>query len=76
MRAVCYTKYNTHTEPLLNMCNALKFNYLYDTKLLIFYHKLLNNNISSNFLNFKQMKDTLFAHLNIYFLCITLDIIN
>ena len=37
----------------LKMCNVLKFNYLHDTKLLIFYNKLLNNNTSSNFLNFK-----------------------
>ena len=42
----------------------LNFNDLYDTKLLIFYQKLLNNNTSTNFLNFKptifkkQMKDT------------------
>ena len=35
------------------MCNVLKFNDLYDTKLLIIYHKLLNDNTSSNFLNFK-----------------------
>ena len=53
MRAVCYTKYNAHTEPLFKMCNVLKFNDLYETKLLIFYHKLMNNNTSSNFLNFK-----------------------
>ena len=53
MRAVCYTKYNAHTEPLFKMCNVLKLNDLYDTKLLIFYHKLLNNNTSSNFLIFK-----------------------
>ena len=53
MRAVCYTKYNAHIEPLFKMCNVLKFNDLYDTKLLIFYHQLLNNNTSSNFLNFK-----------------------
>ena len=53
MRAVCYTKYNAHTEPLFQMCNVLKFNDLYETKLLIFYHKLMNNNTSSNFLNFK-----------------------
>ena len=45
MRTVCYTKYNAHTEPLFKMSNVLKFNDLYDTKLLIFYHKLLNNNI-------------------------------
>ena len=43
MLAVCYTKYNAHTEPLFKI-----FNDLYDTKLLIFYHKLLNNNTSSN----------------------------
>ena len=49
MRAVCYTKYNAHTEPLFKMCNVLKFNDLYDTKLLIFYHKLLNNKTSTNF---------------------------
>ena len=49
MRAVCYTKYNAHTEPLFKMCNVLKFNDLYDTKLLIFYHKVLNNNTSTNF---------------------------
>ena len=49
MRAVCYTKYYAHTEPLFKMCNVLKFNDLYDTKLLIFYHKLLNNNTSTNF---------------------------
>ena len=36
MRAVCYTKYNANTEPLFKMCNVLKFNDLYDTKLLIF----------------------------------------
>ena len=53
MRAVCYTKYNAHTEPLFKMCNVLKFNDLYDTKLLIFYHKLLSNNTSTNFFNFK-----------------------
>ena len=53
MRAVCYTKYNAHTEPLFKMCNVLKFNDLYAIKLLIFYHKLLNNNTPSNFLNFK-----------------------
>ena len=54
MRAVCYTKHNAHIEPLIKMCNVLKFNDLYDTKLLIFYHKLLkNNNTSSNFLYFK-----------------------
>ena len=53
MHAVCYTKYNVHTEPLFKMCNVLKFNDLYDTKLLIFYHKLLNNNTSTNFFNFK-----------------------
>ena len=47
------TKYNAHTEPLFKMCNVLKFNDLYETKLLIFYHKLMNNNTSSNFLNFK-----------------------
>ena len=63
MRAVCYTKYNAHTEPLFKMGNVLKFNDLYDTKLFIFYHKLLNNNTSSNILYFKptiqkQMKDT------------------
>ena len=44
MHAVCYTKYNAHTEPLFKMGNVLKFNDLYDTKLLIFYHNLLNNN--------------------------------
>ena len=33
MRAVCYTKYNAHTEPLFKMCNVLKFNDLYETKL-------------------------------------------
>ena len=54
MRAVCYTKYNAHTMPLFKMCNVLKFNDLYDTKLLIFYHKLLNNNTSSNLLNRKH----------------------
>ena len=53
MRAVSYTKYNAHTEPLFKMCNVLKFNDLYDNKLLIFYHKLLNINTASNFLNFK-----------------------
>ena len=53
MRAISYTKYNAHTEPIFKMCNVLKFNNLYDTKLLIFYHKLLNNNTSSNFYNFK-----------------------
>ena len=53
MRAICYTPYNAHTEPLFKMCNVLNFNNLYDTKLLIFYHKLSNNNTSSNFLNFK-----------------------
>ena len=53
MRAVCYTKYNAHTESLFKMCNVRKFNDLYDTKLLTFYHKLLNNNTSSNFFNFK-----------------------
>ena len=47
MRVVRYTKYNAHTESLLK--NVLKFNDLYDTKLLICYHKLLNNNTSSNF---------------------------
>ena len=35
------------------MCNILKFDDVYDTKLLIFYHKLLNNTTSSNFFNFK-----------------------
>ena len=44
MRAVCCTKYNAHTEPLFKISNVLKFNDLYDTKLLIFYPKLLNNN--------------------------------
>ena len=53
MRAVCYTKYNDYTEPLFKMCNVLNFNDLYDTKLLIFYHKLFNNN-TSNFFNFKS----------------------
>ena len=53
MRAVCYNKYNAHTEPLFKMCNVLKFNDLYDTKLLIFYHTLLKNHTSTNFLNFK-----------------------
>ena len=53
MRALCCTKYNAHTEPLFKMCNVFKFNDLFDTKLLIFYHKLLNNNTSTNFLNFK-----------------------
>ena len=52
IRAVCYTKCNAHTEPLIKMCNVLKFNDLCDTKLLIFYHKLLHNNTSSNFFNF------------------------
>ena len=46
---ICYTKYNAIREPLFKMCNVLKFNYLYDTKLVIFYDKLLNNNTSSNF---------------------------
>ena len=41
MRSVYYTKYNAHTEPLFKKCNVFKFNDLYDTKLLIFYHKLL-----------------------------------
>ena len=54
MRAVCYTKYNAHTEPLYKMCNVLKFNDLYDTKLLIFYRKMANNDTSSNLLNFKS----------------------
>ena len=53
MRAVCHTKSHAHSEPLFKMCNVLKFIDLYDTKLLIFYHELLNNNTSSNFLNFK-----------------------
>ena len=53
MHAVCYNKYNAHTEPLFKMCNVLKFNDLYDTELLISYHKLLNNNTLSNFKNFK-----------------------
>ena len=35
------------------MYNVLKFNDLCDTKLLIFYHKLLNNNTLYNILNFK-----------------------
>ena len=45
-RYICYTKYNAHTEPLFNV---LKFNDLYKTKLLICYHKLLNNITSYNF---------------------------
>ena len=53
MRAVCYTKYNAHAEILFKMRNVLKFKDLYDTKLLIFYHKLLNYNTSFNFLNVK-----------------------
>ena len=56
-----YTKYNAHTEPLFKMCNVLKFNDLYDTKLLILYHKLLNNDLTFLILipQFqKQMKDT------------------
>ena len=52
MCAICYTKYNAHTETLFKMCNVLKFNDLYNTKFLILYHKLLNNNTSSK-LNFK-----------------------
>ena len=40
MRAICYTKYNAHREPLIKMCNVLKLNDLYATKMLIFYHKL------------------------------------
>ena len=53
MRAICYTKYNAQTEPLFNMYNVLKFSDLSDTKLLIRYHTFLNNNTSSNFINFK-----------------------
>ena len=53
MRAVCCTKYNAHIEPLLKICNVLEFNNLYNTKVLIYYHMLLNNNTSSNFLNCK-----------------------
>ena len=84
MRAVCYTKYNAHIEPLFKMCNVLKFNDLYDTKLLIFYHQLLNNNTSSNFLNFKPTISkaneiyiirNLFSYI-IYFLHITMTILN
>ena len=37
------------------MCNVLKFKDLYDIKLVIFYHKLLSNNISTNFLILKPM---------------------
>ena len=51
--AICYNIYNAHTEHLFKMCYVLKFNDIYDTKLLIFYHKLLNNNTSPNFLNVK-----------------------
>ena len=53
MRAICYTKCNTYTGHLFKMCYVLKFNDLYDTELLIFYKKLLNNNTSSNYLNLK-----------------------
>ena len=67
------------TQSLYLKC--AKFSDLYDTKLLIFYHKLLNNNISTNYLNFKptisnQMKNPQFAQLNIYFLHITMNILN
>ena len=53
MRAVCYTKYNVHTEPLFKMCNVLNFNDLYDTKLLIYFVSIGGSvgNSQSNIMN-------------------------
>ena len=53
LRAICNSGYKSHSEPLFKMCNVLKINELYETKLLTFYHKIANNNTSINFVNYK-----------------------
>ena len=58
MRVVCSATYTAHTEPLLKACNVIKVNHIYETKMLMFYHKLLHNTLPSYFYDFMPSYST------------------
>ena len=52
IRAIASAGYRAHSEPLFKIYNVLKVTDIYQQRLLIFYYKILNNVISTNFNNF------------------------
>jgi len=55
LRAVFSAGFNAHTEPLFKICNLLKIDDIYRTKVLLFYHNLKHNALPIYFTSFNPM---------------------
>jgi len=45
MRSIFSAEYHSHTEPLFKICKSLRVEEIYKTRLLVFYHKLVHNEL-------------------------------
>ena len=51
MRIIVKAKYNAHTEPIFKKLGILKMGDLYRLRILVFYHKFVNEKLPSYFLH-------------------------
>jgi hypothetical protein len=54
IRIISHSNYISHTEPLFKTLFMLKLDDLYRINILKFYHKLINNNLPSNFNSYNE----------------------
>jgi len=55
LRAVFSAGFNAHTEPLFKICNLLKMEDIYKTRVFVFYHNLKHNNLPKYFTSFNPV---------------------
>ena len=53
MRSIFSAEYHCHTEPLFKICKSLRVEEIYKTRLFVFYHKLVHNELPAYFSSFK-----------------------